>query len=826
MSDKKSVNEENQKRKTGNKSEDLDRIVLIDGNSLIHRAYHALPPLTTPKGQPIGAIYGFTSMLLKVLETLMPKYITVVWDTAEPTFREDDFAEYKQHRPEVSQDLIQQFEHGYRIVESLNIPQYSLAGYEADDLIGTITAHLSLGQKGRLEIVVVTGDLDLLQLVSEHVRVFTLKRGFSDTVLYDEEMVQERYHGLAPRQLVDYRALRGDPSDNIPGVKGVGDKTATELLMKFDNLDRLYENLNALTSRQEQLLQKGKESAYLSQKLAQIITDVPLEFDLAKAVVEDYDPENARQVFIEYGFRSLVGRLPQANPSDQSIPVRSRHVIPDVTKIEELLAGEEVDWQGLSAFEPQQFDVQIAVNLLTGKTGKELAYEKLLFEYWGIEVDEFTALSEEQQLKLQYVLANKVNTEFELNGNDQVKHLYEEVEMPLKLVLNEMSQQGALINRELLMDLQVEYEGRLADIAAQIRESVGYEFNLNSPKQLEEVLFDELGLPVVKRTKTQRSTDESVLNKLRELHPIIEMLLKYRHDFKIKSTYIDPILDCLDTNNRIHTTYNQTRTASGRLSSESPNLQNIPVDESIGIRKAFIAPPEMKLLIADYSQIELRIMAHYSNDQGLISSFSHNQDIHAATAARIFDKMIGEVAPEERRIGKTINFALMYGMSSFGLSETLGIERFEAEKYINNFFSGYPGVREWQESFLHEAREKGYVETLFGRRRYLPALTSTNFHQRSAAERAALNHPLQGTQADILKIVMLNFAKSIDSADFPVQMILQIHDELVFEVAEEAVGEFAQQVKLIMETPVELSLPLKADIKYGDNWQEVQPINY
>ncbi len=803
----------------------MPKLVLIDANSLIHRAFHALPPLTTPQGEPIGAVYGFTTMLLRVLDDLKPEYAMVVWDTPKPTFRHEAFIDYKAQRPETDVNLKAQFEPARKVVESLNIPQYSQEGFEADDLIGSLAKQVTSNESD-IEVTIVTGDLDDLQLVDEKISVFTTQRGFSDTIIYTAKEVQTRYEGLTPQQLIEYKALAGDQSDNIPGVKGIGKKTAIELVNQYKDLDTIYEHINDLKPRQAKLLTEGKTNAYLSRDLGRIVTTVPVVIDLHHATISNFDAEKAKNTFITYGFKSLLGRIDKLaiSPKEGKLIEEINVITPEITNIREILENLNIPWHEIN--NQSEFSVPIAVNVLTGKTLEHLGWEELCGFYLKVKVSAFDLLSISQRQDLFFALQTVIRQEIDKAGNEKLKELIDKVEFPLQKILSKMSIKGILVNRELLENLKSEFEQRLLVCEKEIYRLVGHEFNLNSPKQLEEVLFDQLGLPAIKKTKTQRSTDESVLLRLKEIHPMVNKLLGYRSDFKIKSTYLEPLLEYTKDDSRVHTTYLQTNTASGRLSSINPNMQNMPIDDEYGLRQIFIASPGTKLVIADYSQIELRIMAHYCRDENLINSFIHDQDIHTATAARIFNKYAAEVTSKERKIAKTINFALMYGMSAHGLSESLSIPVFEAKTYIDNFFASYPNVKKWQTELLNQARSTGYVETMFGRRRYISELLAGNFHVRSAGERAAINHPLQGTQADILKMAMIRIDSELfDSGGHDQSMLLQVHDELVFEVPVNDVPNFAQKIKQIMETIITLAVPIKVEVAVGENWRDTEVLS-
>lgn len=785
---------------------DRRTLVLIDGNALIHRAFHALPPLTAPDGEIVGAVYGFTSMLLNVIEDIDPECIAVAWDVSAPTVRMEQYADYKAHRPETDPSLKSQFPLAKEVVTAFNIPQFGIEGHEADDVIGTLAKQ---AVEQNLDVMIVTGDTDALQLVNDHVRVYTSKRKITDIVIYDTKAVIERYDGLRPDQLVDYRALKGDASDNIPGVSGIGEKGAITLLNEFDNLDTIYEQMEEVPSRYQKKLEADKDQAYMSRDLAQIQTDIDISLDIAATEIKDYDPQQVLEVFQRFGFKSLTDRLP-ASINGEAEPTQPALL--------------EIDDEDIEAVDEMAFDPKIAVYLLTGQTGNSLDLSQLAFNYLGVNYQEDSLLSENKD-KIRHLLKKHLESELNKEGNEQIKDLFYNLEMPLKKVLKTMEEHGVLVDKELLEKQHAAFENMVNDLEKQIYEDVGHEFNINSPKQLQEILFDELELPVLKKTKTQRSTDESVLQKLKDAHPVIPKLLEYRRVHKIKSTYLDPLPEYLDENNRVHTTFNQTRAASGRLSSEDPNLQNIPIGEGVELRKLFIAPEGMQLLVADYSQIELRIMAHITGEERLVNSFAHHQDIHAATAARLFDTTIDQITYDQRKVGKTINFALMYGMTPHGLAESLDIKLGTAQTYIDRFYASYPAVAQWQKEHLEQAKTKGYVETLYGRRRTLADLNSKNFFKRSAAERVAINHPLQGTQADLIKMAMVNIARKVDEQDLPFHMILQVHDELVFEVPKSHIQKAVQFVREEMVNVAELSVPIEVDVEIGDNWEETSKVS-
>lgn len=917
------------------------KLVLVDGHSLLHRAYHALPPLSTSNGEEVGAVFGFISMFLKVLNELKPEYAAVAFDTEKPTFRHKEYTQYKAQRPKVDEELKKQIKMAKRVIEVFNISGFELDGYEADDIIGAL-AYQSTRSKKDLEVVIVTGDLDALQLVSDRVKVYTTRRGFSDIVVYDVKAVEGRY-GLAPGQLVDYKALCGDVSDNIPGVKGIGKKTASRLLSVYGNLLAIFCHLDKLSAKEKTLLKKQQDSAFISQKLAKIKQDVPIKFDLDKCRIRKYNRNQVLSLFQELEFRSLISRLPGGKKDKQvglfqggcgdllqtvnkektplkvkdsgvvtfsekirgsneytvvdsdtafqqmleeiedspelaidteatSINSRDAKLVgislsikpgkawyipnsafkaqksklrvvlenPKIKKIghnlkydTQILENERIDLRPLS------FDTMIAAFLLQEGQGK-LSLKDLAFSKLGVVIPETSEIigKGRERVTMDKVPLEKVAHYacLDVEATVKLKKLFEkvfthekklaklffEVEMPLVKILLATEKKGILLDTKFLSSLSRQMQKQIAKKEKEIFNLVGHEFNLNSPQQLEEVLFDELKLPVIKRTKTQRSTDESVLKKLVKLHPLIKFLLKYRELHKIKSTYVDPLPLMVDSEGRIHTSFNQARVATGRLSSENPNLQNIPVDKEFGIREAFIAPKGYKLLSADYSQIELRIMAHFSKDRGLIASFEAEQDIHIATAARIFDCFVNEVTSKQRKVAKTMNFAVMYGMSAHGLAEILGIERHKAQEYIDEYFESYPGIKTFIERTLEEAYKKGKVETFAGRRRLIPELSSSRFSVRKGGERMAVNHPIQGTAADLIKLAMVKIDLKLKTQNS--KLILQVHDELVFEVPKGEVEEVGGLVKREMEGAMKLCVPLKVDLKVGNNWGELKTL--
>lgn len=906
----------------------MKRLVLIDGNSLIHRAYHALPPLSTPSGEQVNAVYGFTTMLLRVLQELKPQYIAMTFDLPGPTFRHQQYTAYKANRPAADGDLQPQFDKVRDVVRAFNIPIFELSGYEADDLVGTLARQadeLNEQTLDTLETVIVSGDLDTLQLVSEYTKVFTPRKGISDTMLYDITQVKQRY-GFEPKQLVDFKGLKGDPSDNIPGVPGIGERTAQTLIQTYGSIEAIVQNLAFLSGRTKDVLSQNIEQAKLSKTLATIDRFAPIHLKLEETRVEDFDRKKVLEMFQRFGFRSLVQRLNEIFPADGATlaeEITGEVVSPEEKEvktaykivekeadiealvsqlkkagsfafdtettswnpIEAKLVGSSYSWRSGEAFYVPHSEkaLQTLKPVLEDETLKKIGHnikfdalvlenhgvelkgitfdtligawllnpgafslglKNVVFQELGIQMQDLTELigkgkkqipvsdvplhdianyacaDADMAFRLKIALEKKLKTQ-------KLLHVLERYEVPLIPVLAHMERSGVLVDCDFLQAMSEDLAKRLEAIVKKIYASVGHEFNLNSPKQLADVLFGELQLPTITKTKTGYSTDESVLSSLKDAHPAIPLLLKYRELSKLKSTYIDALPNMVDKNDRLHTSFNQTGASSGRLSSSDPNLQNIPIRTELGakIRNAFIASRGSVILAADYSQIELRILAHLSQDKVLVSAFKHNEDIHTVTASTIYGVNKDTVTKDQRRVGKTVNFALMYGISAFGLSQQLGISRHEAQAFIERYFLTYQGVKAFFDQLLKKAYEDGFVETMSGRRRYISELKSTIPTIKRAGERMALNLPMQGTSADIIKLAMVAIDHYLAQNNLQTKMILQVHDELVFEVPEAELKVIAPRIKSFMANATHLSVPLVVELKVGKSWGETEPLS-
>ena len=905
------------------------KLVLIDGNAIIHRSFHALPPLTTKSGELVNAVYGFASTILSVISKFHPEYIVATFDLSGPTFRHEEYKEYKATRVKAPDELYAQIERVKEVVRAMGIPIYEKQGYEADDLIGTIAREVEDKHYG-IETVIVTGDLDTLQLVNKKTKVYTMRRGLTDAVLYGEDEIMERY-SLHPLQLIDFKGLRGDASDNIPGVKGIGEKTAIELLKKYETLEKIYEKIGEIKGATKEKLERDKIIAYQSKKLATIDRNVPIEFDIEKAKTHEFDREQLVRLFQELNFYSLIKRIPEnrnIHSGDNIHPVKSSDASEDASgvfngvkdfkyenitpdKAEEFLnmlsqqkelsiklrtAGTKgteaellgmafswktgragyIDWSEIKNQKSKiknilennstkkigydlkndveilerydieiggiYFDVMLSAYVLN--PGSKINFETLVLEEIGEEIREenssgqlglaiespeeiskkFCALSDYiWKLKEAHDGKLKKISQEQKSGQDLL-NIFENIEIPLIEILAKMEIFGIKLNKTIFKGISAKINKRIENLEKNIYELAGMQFNINSPKQLTEVLFEKLKIPTadIKKGKTRYSTASMELQKIKNEHRIIAKIEEYREIFKLKTTYLDTLPLLVDKDSRLHTSFNQAVTATGRLSSSDPNLQNIPIRTDLGqlLRVAFEADPKWRLLSADYSQIDLRVVAHVSQDKKMIELFRRGEDIHRATAAEINKMTLSKVTEKMRSAAKALNFGVIYGMSVFGFSQSAGISRDEAKKFINEYMERFQGVANYMRETKEFAKKNLYVETEMGRRRILPEINSPNFQVQNAAERMAINMPIQGMSADIVKLAMIKtYEEFKDNED--VKMLLQIHDEIIWEVKETEAQKVGKRIKEIMENVYKLRVPLLVNIKIGDNWGEI-----
>lgn len=881
------------------------RLFLVDGSSYIYRAFFALPHLSTSDGMPTNALYGFTAMLNRLLQDYRPAYMAIVLDAPGPTFRHEVYQSYKANRPQMPESLTAQIPYIKEIIRAFNIPVVEKEGYEADDIIATLAKQ---AEADGAEVTIITGDKDLFQLVSSNITLFdTMKDTGTDVAAVRKKI------GVNPEQATEVFGLTGDTVDNVPGVPGIGEKTAIQLIQQFGSIDVLYQNLDAIPKKKvRDALRNNRELAFLSKQLVTVDCQVPIDCSWQELRPGEPNIEALRQLYKRFEFTRFLKNLPreQATPKHYQLinhPDQMRTLFSrlreqgmfalDLETTSEQPMRAAIIGISLSCAQHEAFYIpvghrQVAPQIDKGlllqelkpllederikKIGQNLKYEYIIFKRHGItlrgiycdtmiasyllnpskhnhNLDDiamdhldyrmtsfkeltgsgkntitFDAVPIEQardyacaDADITYILSGLLLQRLAENG---FQELFTQVELPLLEVLAHMEMTGVKINAELLRQLSEEYSRTLEEITRKIYQLAGEEFNINSPQQLGKILFEKLQLPGGKKTKTGYSTDISVLTTLARVHPLPAQILLFRTLAKLKSTYIDRMPELIHPETgRIHTSYNQTVTATGRLSSSEPNLQNIPIrtEEGKRIRAAFITESGWKMLSADYSQIELRILAHLSRDPTLIDAFSHNEDIHTRTAAEIWGVKPEEVTPQMRREAKVINFGIVYGMSAFGLSQQLEIEPRLAQAYIDDYFRKYKGVQRYIGEVIKEAQEKGYVTTLLNRRRYLPEITSNNVAARKFAERTAINTPIQGTAADLIKVAMIRIFKKMRQQQFSGRMILQVHDELIFEAPEHEIPSLMSLVKVEMEGVIEIAVPLKVDMSWGNNWSEV-----
>ena len=841
------------------------KLMILDGNSVINRAYFGVKPLTNREGLYTHAIYGFLNILERMEKEEQPEAVCVAFDLHGPTFRHLRYDGYKANRHGMPEELAQQMPVMKDVLRAMNIPIYECSGWEADDVIGTVGKICS---REGWECVIVTGDRDSLQLIDEnvHVKLVVSKPGQTTATLYDQDAFCQEY-GFEPKTLIDLKALMGDASDNIPGVAGVGPKTAKDLLAKYGSLDGVYAHLDDPSIRpklREKLIQ-DKEKAYLSYELATIRPEAPIDFAPRDAIVQPYDKPRLYELFQKlefvrlidkYGLRGAAAETPKAASCPQALPQRQEmpgdidlcavYVAPDgsvglaweegvcvLTPMELTMSGLDLSGKDLVLhdsktamhrmdelgvrFGPCVFDTALAAYDLN-PSQSDYPVSKLATNFLGLSVEDGDAAGcAEAVWHLRAPLTEQLR-------KDGMAELYQDMELPLCAVLYRMEKRGISIDRGQLEQFGRMLAQRIGDCESLIFGYAGGPFNINSTKQLGELLFEKLGLPPVKKTKTGYSTNAEVLEKLQNKHPIIPAVMDYRMLTKLKSTYADGLIKQIQPDGRIRTTFQNLVTATGRLSSTEPNLQNIPVRTDLGaeIRKMFVPEPGCVLVDADYSQIELRVLAHIAGDEAMREAFRSGRDIHTATAAQVFGVDAEQVTPLQRRHAKAVNFGIVYGISEFSLAQDIGVTRQEAKAYIDSYLNNYHGVREYMKQVVQEARDRGYTQTLYGRRRYIPELKSSNFNVRSGAERIALNTPIQGTAADIIKIAMLRVEKALSESYPQAKLLLQVHDELIVECPEEIAPQVARLVRDEMEQTAVLSVPLTAEANYGKSWYEAK----
>lgn len=833
-------------------------LYIVDGSNYLYRAFFALPYLSTTKGLPTNSVYGFTRMITKLLKEKSPKYMAVVFDKGKSKERMEIYREYKATRPPMPADLQVQIPYVLRILKALGIPIIMIDNVEADDIIGTLAKR---AKEKDFTVVIVSPDKDLLQLVENKILVFDPMK----EVLYDEKKVTEKY-GVPPSRLAVYFSLIGDKSDNIPGVKGIGDKSAKELALKFESLDEIYKRISSLPLSLRKKLVEGKNDAYLSESLFKINRDIDLSVDIEDLRVRKPNLEELKYIYRELEFNSLLKEIEKHNPLTYSSNDNSTNddsngyrdlktaldiniyreketlvfVIPEVDGFAIIGESSSIrinDPDGLkgyvySASEVLAYDAKRLISkfLVRGIRPGFVVYDLAIAIHLINPLRKFDSL---RDILISHIGSGEINysnlsrlwkyikTKLEEKGLSKV---YYDIELPLTEVLADMEIRGVKVDRERLLEIRRDIDSRIRSITQEIYETAGMKFNINSPRQLAFVLFEKLGLPPIKKTKTGYSTDIEVLETLSEYHRLPALLIEYRQLSKLKSTYVDGLLSVINPETgRVHTTYNQTAVVTGRLSSSEPNLQNIPIKGDYGklLRGVFIPEKGYKMVSFDYSQIELRVLAELSKDEILLDAFRKGEDIHTSTAISVFQVAKEEVTSELRRKAKVVNFGIIYGMSPYGLSKELGISVEEAKRFIDLYFERYRGVREFIESTISEAKKKGFVRTYFGRIRPIPEFYSPRKDERELAKRIAINTPIQGTSAEIIKIAMRKVYDFIRERDFDAHMVLQIHDELVFEVREKLVDSFVEEVKEIMENVVpEFEVPLVVDVHVGDSWDK------
>lgn len=862
-----------------------DKFLVVDGSSLIHRAFFALPPLTNKQGIPTGAVYGLCNMLVKLLDEVKPKYMAVAFDKSRITFRTEIYPDYKGQRKPTPPELKSQFPLSMQVLEALGIRTLEMDNYEADDIIGTFAVHAPQD----VEVIVVTGDRDELQLVDGRTKVYFTKRGITDIQIFDEKEFADNYEGLVPKQIIELKGLMGDTSDNIPGVPGVGPKTAIKLIKEYGTVENVLNNIDNVAGKSlKQKLSDNKESAMLSQKLATIYTDVPVDLSMNSYALQPL-PLEAQELLNQLDFRNMydkfAGVLGSATPELGLFAELEEEPSAEIVRLDKTKArkffqtlqesktltylvstitGEfpnltfsETDilyqdkiyivdgftnsWNEFYAYladadlpkatidTKELYKTALCLNLKVAGIVEDVALAAYLadpgFNSYALSELSKRYLPKEKATGCEN-LAELVKLLREKLSERELVNLYEKLELPLAPVLAQMEFNGIKPDMELLDQLNEDMTFRIAKLEKEAEVQAGEKINLKSPKQLGVLLFETLNLPVIKKTKTGYSTDVNVLEQLKDKHPIINTILEYRKLTKLQSTYLDGLKPLVNpVTGRIHTHFQQTVTITGRLSSTDPNLQNIPTrtEEGKQIRQIFVPGEGYDYLMScDYSQVELRILACIAQDKLLLESFRHGQDVHARTAAEVMGIPLAEVSKEMRSKAKAVNFGIVYGISDFGLANQLDITRAEAAGYIKNYFARYTGVKQYMDDIVAKAKEQGFVATLMGRRRYLPDIKASNFNLRSFAERTAINTPIQGTAADIMKQAMLNVAEALTKAGVKSRILLQVHDELVLEVVEQEKEQVTELVRTAMEKAAAMEISLAAEVAFGKNWAEAK----
>lgn len=879
------------------------KLVIIDGNSIINRAFYALPEMNNKEGLKTNAVYGFTTMLFKIIDTYKPTHISVAFDRKAPTFRHIEFEDYKAGRKKMPDELKVQFEPLKELLDRFQINRLELDGYEADDIIGTVS---KLGEENGYKVYIVTGDKDAIQLASDKTTTLITKKGIGEVEEYDFDEVIKRYE-MTPNQFIDLKGLMGDKSDNIPGIPGVGEKTGIKLIKEYSSVEGIIENIENLKGSIKKKVEENKELAIKSKMLATIVRDVPIDINLDDLKYGDFDPNSVVEYFRYLGFTSLISRVieiddkEKLNFDNEDYNIKKLEDIErfikeasnkkevliktvrkegnileknilyifvstdgsniyyieedNISDLKEILLSKEIkkfgynlkdDYIALKSYdiklENMYFDIAIAEYLIDSMSSTSYECSAIAMKYLtkkvksteellgkGVKAKKYQDLEFEELSKhISQILSTvyNVNSIMESNLKEMdIDGLFYHIEMPLVEVLGDMEYEGIKVDKEKLNELGTEFKEIIKRLEKEIYDIAGEEFNINSPKQLGVILFEKLGLPVVKKTKTGYSTNADVLEKLKNQSPIIDKITEYRQIVKLNSTYVEGLLNIINPiSNRIHSSFNQTITTTGRISSTEPNLQNIPVKLEIGrnIRKVFIADENCKLVDADYSQVELRVLAQMSQDENMIDAFKHNEDIHTKTASQVFDVDAKDVTSELRSAAKAINFGIVYGKSDFGLADDLNIPVKQAKEYIEGYFEKYDKIKNYMDQTIEKATEDGYVTTIFNRRRYIPEIKSSNFMERNRGKRFAMNAPIQGSAADIIKIAMVNVYKKLEEKNLKSKLILQVHDELIVEAIKEELDIVKSIVKDEMENAVLMDVHLDVDLNIGDSWYETK----